>query len=73
MPCTVAVQWVNNLVPFKMACEEIYIKEKLYKKHRTPMQIKLMYDNFSGTFVTDIYVYISICTQLKVSQPIPAP
>lgn len=43
------LQWVNNLVPFKAACEEIYIKQKMYKRHKTPMQIKVMFDNFSGT------------------------
>lgn len=41
-------QWVNNLMPFKAACEEIYTKEKMYKRHKTPMQIKLMYDNHPG-------------------------
>jgi len=44
----VVLQWVNNLVPFKVACEEIYTKEKMYKRQKTPMQIKLMYDNFTG-------------------------
>lgn len=44
----VLLQWVNNLVPFKVACEEIYTKEKMYKRQKTPMQIKLMYDNFQG-------------------------
>lgn len=42
------LQWVNNLVPFKAACEDIYIKEKMWKRHKTPMQIKVMYDNFAG-------------------------
>lgn len=45
--CCVA-QWVNNLVPFKAACEETYIKEKLWKRHKSPTQIKNMYDNFAG-------------------------
>lgn len=35
-------------MPFKAACEEIYVKEKLWKRSRTPMQLKMMYDNFSG-------------------------
>jgi hypothetical protein len=35
-------------MPFKAACEEIYVKEKMWKRHRTPMQIKLMYDNHPG-------------------------
>jgi hypothetical protein len=48
MCCCVLLQWVNNLVPFKAACEEIYIKQKMYKRHKTPMQIKVMFDNFSG-------------------------
>jgi hypothetical protein len=41
-------QWVNNLVTFKAACEETYIKEKLWKRNKSPMQIKNMYDNFTG-------------------------
>lgn len=36
------------MVPFKSACEEILVKEKLYVKHQTPMQIKKMYDSFAG-------------------------
>lgn len=46
--CPFVLQWVNNLVPFKAACEETYIKEKMWKRGRTPYQIKTMYDNFSG-------------------------
>eukprot|EP00878_Enallax_costatus_P022474 GHUV01023843.1.p1 GENE.GHUV01023843.1~~GHUV01023843.1.p1 ORF type:complete len:1333 (+),score=447.74 GHUV01023843.1:514-3999(+) len=43
------LQWVNNLVPFKHACEEVYVKAKIYRRHSTPMQIKKMYDSHSGT------------------------
>jgi serine/threonine-protein kinase ATR len=42
------LQWVDNLVPFKAACEEILGKEKLYSRHSTPHQIKKMYDSFAG-------------------------
>jgi hypothetical protein len=42
-------QWVNNLVPFKIACEEIYVKEKIYRRGSTALQIKKMYDGFNGT------------------------
>jgi serine/threonine-protein kinase ATR len=42
------LQWVNGLVPFKAACEEVYTAAKLYKKHTTPLQVKKMYDSFQG-------------------------
>jgi hypothetical protein len=42
------LQWVDNLVPFKAACEEVLAKEKLYSRHSTPHQIKKMYDGFVG-------------------------
>ena len=43
------LQWVNGLVPFKAACEEVYIAAKLYKKNTTPLQVKKMYDSFQGS------------------------
>eukprot|EP00775_Hariotina_reticulata_P013107 gene13107-13235_t len=48
------LQWVNNLVPFKIACEEIYVKEKIYRRGSTALQIKKMYDSFSGTRRADL-------------------
>jgi phosphatidylinositol kinase/protein kinase (PI-3 family) len=46
------LQWVDNLVPFKAACEEVLAKEKLYSRHQTPHQIKKMYDGFVGEFTS---------------------
>lgn len=42
------LQWINNLVPFKGACEDIYTADKMYNKRVTPLNIKKMYDSFSG-------------------------
>jgi phosphatidylinositol kinase/protein kinase (PI-3 family) len=42
------LQWVNGLVAFKGACEEVYGAERLYKRNVTPVQIKKMYDSFGG-------------------------
>eukprot|EP00883_Tetradesmus_obliquus_P008640 jgi/Sobl393_1/19368/SZX76090.1 len=43
------LQWVEHLVPFKAACEEVLGKERLYSRHSTPHQIKKMYDGFAGS------------------------
>lgn len=42
------LQWVNGLVAFKGACEEVYGAERLYKRNVTAVQIKKMYDSFGG-------------------------
>jgi hypothetical protein len=41
---------VNNLTPFKAACEEVYSApdERLYNRRTTPGQIRKMYDAFTG-------------------------
>jgi hypothetical protein len=46
------LQWVNGLVPFKGACEEVYSAAGLYKRQQTPGQIKKMYDAFAGARYT---------------------
>ena len=39
---------MNNLTPFKAACEEVYGAERLYNRRSTPAQIRKMYDAFTG-------------------------
>ncbi|KIZ00100.1 hypothetical protein MNEG_7860 [Monoraphidium neglectum] len=48
------LQWVDNLVAFKSACEEVYTAEKLYNRRQTPTQIRKLYDGFQGTRKADL-------------------
>lgn len=43
-------QGACQLCMFSTCCSwlQVYVKEKIYKRHSTPMQIKKMYDSHSG-------------------------